>query len=250
MANLMRSTLISLGYKAVASGIRIPKVVSDFDQWGRLIDLTRRLGINIFLDVGANRGFFSKHLRMSGYQGHLFSFEPIPEDHERIRALSANDPRWTTCCYALGAKSGRKKFHMNLCGNGQTVLSSFLPLNEQIGSTRSIVVEVRRLDEVLPDLIAGIGSPRVFLKMDTQGCDNQVLDGASACLEQILGIQSEISVIPLYDGMSHYTESLAHYERIGFSLVDLFVVNRTQDGCAIEYDCVMVRANALAKASR
>jgi hypothetical protein len=45
--------------------------------------------------------------------------------------------------------------------------------------------------------------------------------------------------------MPHYTESLARYERLGFELMDLFVVNRTPDGRVLEYDCVMARAGAL-----
>jgi CO/xanthine dehydrogenase Mo-binding subunit len=103
----------------------------------------------------------------------------------------------------------------------------------------------RRLDEVLPELIAGIGSPRIFLKMDTQGFDSPVLEGASRCLEQIIGIQSEISVIPLYDGMPHYTESLARYEELGFDLINQFVVSRAQDGLVVEYDYVLARRRAL-----
>lgn len=245
MRNFFRPTLVSLGFKALASGVRVPAVVETFNQWGRLVDLIRRLGINVFLDIGANRGFFSKHLRMSGYQGHLFSFEPNPEDHDRIRALAAGDPRWTACCYALGAESATRDFHINLCGPDQTVLSSFLTLKNQSDRTRTVTMEMRRLDEILPTLIAGIESPRIFLKMDTQGFDNQVLEGASGCLDQIVGMQSEISVIPLYHGMAHYTELLARYERLDFALVDMFVAYR-QDGFVGEYDCVMARPSALA----
>ena len=246
MTNFIRSILVNLGYKVIVSGVRLPrsKLVAEFNQWGHLIDLIRRLEINVFFDVGANRGFFSKHLRMSGYRGHLFSFEPIPEDYERIRALAANDPRWTVCGYALGAESGRKSLQINLSGD-ETVLSSFLPLKGQSSDSRIVPVEIRRLDEVLPKLIAAIGSPRIFLKMDTQGFDSQVFEGAGACLDQIMGLQSEISVVPLYDGMPHYTESLARYERFGFELTNLFVVNRTRDGRVVEYDCVMARRGGL-----
>lgn len=71
MTDIIRSMLVSVGYKAIASGIRLPATADNFNQWARLIDLIRRLKINVFLDVGANRGFFSKHLRMSGYRGRL-----------------------------------------------------------------------------------------------------------------------------------------------------------------------------------
>jgi FkbM family methyltransferase len=244
MSTLFRSAFVNLGYKAIANGIRFPsfEMAQAFRQWSRLIDLTHQLGINVFLDVGANRGFFSKHLRMSGYRGYLFSFEPVADDHDRIEALAAKDSRWKTCCCALGSENTTKEFHVNFSGE-QTVLSSFLSLKAPTDKTRTVTVEVRRLDAILPRLLMEIESPRIFLKMDTQGFDNEVIEGASGCLDQVLGIQSEISVIPLYDHMPHYTESLVRYERLGFALVDLFVVNR-RDGFVVEYDCMMARPGA------
>jgi FkbM family methyltransferase len=246
MAKFIRSIVVSLGYMALANGFRLPhpKTAAAFDQWSHLIDLTRRLRINVFLDVGANRGFFSKHLRMSGYRGHLFSFEPIPSDQAQIRKYAANDASWKVCGYALGAENGRKEFQINLSGH-ETVMSSFLPLKEPSLGSQTIEVDIRRLEDVLPELIKGIESPRIFLKMDTQGYDANVIHGAGKCLDQILAIQSEISLIPRYDGLLHYTESLALYERFGFALLNLFVVSRMPDGRVVEYDCVMARPNAL-----
>ena len=241
----MRNMLTRLGFTAIASGVRLApaKVLRDFNQWSTLVGLIKRLEINIFLDVGANRGFFSKHLRSSGYNGRLISFEPIPEDSRHITKLAVNDPNWTVCNYALGAESGNKNFQINLCDQ-QTVLSSFLPLKEKIGETKTVSVAVQRLDNVLPDLLKGIELPRIFLKMDTQGFDGLIIEGAGNYLEKIFGLQSEVSVVPLYDGMPHYTKSLETYERLGFGLVDLFVVNRTKEGRVMEYDCIMERCTA------
>jgi FkbM family methyltransferase len=246
MAGLLRPLFVRLGYRAIAAGVRLPqpKLVADFNQWCHLIDLIGRLEINVVLDVGANRGFFSKHLRMSGYGGRLISFEPIPEDQARIRVLAANDPSWTVCGYALGSASGCQDFHVHISEN-ETTLSSFLPLKARAEASRTVSVDVHRLDQVLPELIRGIGSPRIFLKMDTQGFDGQVFEGASGCMDQIMGIQSEISVVPLYEGMPRYTDSLARYEQRGFELRNLFVVSRTADGRVLEYDCVMARSAAL-----
>jgi FkbM family methyltransferase len=237
----LRSAAVNLGYAAIASGVRLPpsRRVSDFHQWGALIDLIGRLNVNVFLDVGANRGFFSKHLRMAGYKGRLISFEPNPEDHWMIHSFSAGDQEWSVCEYALGAKSETRQFNANVC-DGETTLSSFLPLVQEIGSSRSITVQMRRLDEVLPDLIV-TDVPRIFLKMDTQGYDDQVIEGTGAFLSNIVGIQSEISVVPLYAGMPHYTTSLANYERLGFALMDMFPAVRAPDGRIIEYDCIMSR---------
>ena len=238
----LRRTIAKVAYRAIAKGARVPnaKVISDLAQWGKLIDLTRALDINVFLDVGANRGFFSEHLRNAGYRGKIFSFEPIPEDHANIVRLSASDINWSAQCFALGAENGTRNFHINTT-EGQTVLSSFLPMKNTCSELKIVPVQIRRLDSLLPSLVSGIEKPRIFLKMDTQGFDSQVMEGATNCLDQVFGLQSELSVTPLYENMPHYTEALANYEALGFQLMDMFVVNRTENGAVLEYDCLMAR---------
>ena len=66
--------------------------------------------------------------------------------------------------------------------------------------------------------------------------------GAELCLPQLLGLQSELSVQPLYENMPHYIEALELYERAGLELYDLSVVNRTDDGGILELNCYMRRA--------
>jgi FkbM family methyltransferase len=230
--SVVRSLVVGSAYKAIANGLRLltSKMVSDFQQWSNLIDLVRKLKINVFLDVGANRGFFSKHLRMAGFSGHIFSFEPILEDYERIKQLADGDDKWVACGYALGSESGLKSFNINRVSNNETVLSSFLPLKDSAEVTKSTIVEIRRLDDVLPELMQGIDTPRIFLKMDTQGFDGEVISGSTLSLKNVFGIQSELAVVPLYEGMRPYTESPSRYEGLGFRLMDLFVVNRTEIG--------------------
>lgn len=60
-------------------------------------------------------------------------------------------------------------------------------------------------------------------------------------MRNIIGLQSEISVTPIYRNMTHYTKALDYYESLGFSLMNLFVVNRTSHTSILEYDCIMVR---------
>jgi hypothetical protein len=68
---------------------------------------------------------------------------------------------------------------------------------------------------------------RVKVKMDRQGFDRNVVEGALGCFDGVLGLQSEVSVLD-------YTESVSHYERIGFSLIEMFVVLR-RDQFVLEY---------------
>lgn len=123
----------------------------------------------------------------------------------------------------------------------ESVYSSFLEkLDSQQGLTPQ-EVQVKRLDDIFPSLIQGIESPKVFLKMDTQGFDLEVFKGAAGCLEHIVGIQSELSIQPIYKGMPHYLEALQVYESAEFELFNLSPVNRTDNGRIIELNCFMRR---------
>ena len=77
--------------------------------------------------------------------------------------------------------------------------------------------------------------------MDTQGYDVEVFRGASGCIADVQGIQSELSVQPMYVGMPHYLEALTIYEAAGFDLYNLSVVNRMRDGGLLELNCFMKR---------
>lgn len=204
--------------------------------------LIRALDINIVLDVGANRGFWSRHLRQSGYKGHIVSFEPIAANAAIIEARREGDPRWQAINCALGAEEKQADFTIVLSGpEDETVLSSFLPIRDAGARTAIERVQMKRLDSFLPMLRELTPDPRIFLKMDTQGYDQQVMAGAGAVIDHVRLLQSEIAVEPLYDGMPRYTDALAGYQALGFRLMDLFVVNRTREGGVLEYDCLMRR---------
>lgn len=240
----MKKLLAILGYRAIAAGLRVPDIgaLRALRQQARTMDLIRALDINIVLDVGANRGFWSRHLRQSGYRGHIVSFEPIAANAAIIEARRKGDPQWQAMGCALGAEDRQADFNVVLSGPGdETVLSSFLPIRTGRARTRIEKVTVKRLDGFLPMLRDLAPDPRIFLKMDTQGYDAQVMAGAGAVIDHVRLLQSEVAVAPLYEGMMPYTEALAGYEAMGFRLMDLFLVNRTREGGVLEYDCLMMR---------
>nr|WP_272916562.1 FkbM family methyltransferase [Tsuneonella aeria] len=204
--------------------------------------------IDCVLDVGANTGQFADRLRRTGYTGHIVSFEPMPREYAIIAEAANRDARWHTFNFALGSKAETKRF--NVLGSGAgTVYSSFLdPLpGETPAVSETIAIEVRRLDDVFDRIEGLVGADaRHFLKIDTQGYDLEVCKGGEAALPRMLGLQSEVSIKPLYAGQPGYIDALAYYEALGFALMNLSIVNRTAAGSVLEYDCLMARPAALA----
>jgi hypothetical protein len=121
------------------------------------------------------------------------------------------------------------------------VLSSFLDSVDKGEKVTTHEVSMRRLDSMFASIVEGIDDPRVFLKIDTQGYDVEVFKGASGCIANVRGLQSELSVQPVYMEMPHYLEALEAYEAAGFDLHNLSVVNRVPNGGLLELNCFMKR---------
>jgi FkbM family methyltransferase len=236
------STLVkSLALFAVSAGARVPEnPVTRFQELAHLKQLLARLGIDCVLDVGANQGQFATELRRLGYRKRILSFEPVAREFDVLRTRFAGDAAWQGFPYALGQED--KSTQMNVFSD-LTVMSSLLtPLGKQ-KNVHVQSVEVKRLDGLLPAVLPDLKDARIFLKMDTQGFDLEVFKGAHGVLGRVFGLQSELSVRPLYRDMPHYIEALSTYEAAGFDLSNLTVVSRTSEMDLQELNCFMVKRN-------
>ena len=122
-----------------------------------------------------------------------------------------------------------------------TEMSSLLTPRGDWPSIEQETIAVRRLDDLFADVVGPISEPRVFLKLDIQGYDLQVFEGASRCRDQTGGLQSELSVLPLYDGMPTNLEALSTFQNAGFMLTNVSVVSRAPEGQLQELNCFMRR---------
>ena len=105
-----------------------------------------------------------------------------------------------------------------------------------------IPVQVTTLDKLLPQVVADIPDPRVFLKLDTQGYDLHVIKGSIQSLNRICLIQSELSIIPLYKTMPNYVQALQVFNELAFIPTGFFsVYQQRETGINLEYDVVLTR---------
>ena len=57
-----------------------------------------------------------------------------------------------------------------------------------------------------------------MLKIDTQGYERNVIEGALASLSRIMIIQLEMSIVPLYENEILFIETIKYLEKIGYQL--------------------------------
>lgn len=213
-----------------------------------LLRLLTTLKINCVFDVGAHRGEYGLQLRALGYRGRIASFEPVAENYAALAQCCALDPAWQAHQVALGAEEGSRDINVF----DGTTFSSFLTPSSyghasfasKMRLERTETVAVKRLESVFDACVAGLAEPRVLLKLDTQGYDLVVLEGAGSRLEKILAVQTELSVQPLYQDIStDFTAALGSFRQRGFELSGLYPVNwDPRDGLRlVEMDCLLCR---------
>ena len=208
-----------------------------------IINLIKHYKIDLILDVGANHGQFGKMLRDEGYKGEIHSFEPVSKAFEHLSRTCLNDQKWFAHKIAMGDTCGEQTVNITESSD----LSSFLNPNDfgkekykRIKVLHKETVEVSTIDSFLTTQIADFDKKQIVLKMDTQGYDLKVFKGALNTIANIVCIVSELSLIPIYSGMSHYLDSLRKYEEYGFVVTGLYPISRKENLSVIEMDCMLI----------
>jgi FkbM family methyltransferase len=237
----LRTLVRRLGFDIV----RYPNLTGSIGP--HLLAVFERMRIDCVLDVGAHWGEYAALLRSSGYKGQIVSFEPVSSSVEKLRELSAGDPHWNIQHIALGSRPGIAEINVSRDSDLSSFLATSPYARAEFPDATDLeggeVVEVRRLDEFLEEWNS-IAGRRFFLKLDTQGWDLQVLEGAHGSLDRTFGIQSEVSVKAMYVGSPSYLDALKTFQDLGFELTGVFPVNRDRNLRVIELDCVLVKADS------
>jgi FkbM family methyltransferase len=204
-------------------GVDIVRFNSRTHPLARRAQLLVANGINLVLDVGANVGWYGHTLREIGYRGRIVSFEPLSAAYQQLSRRAQTDRfAWRALNLALGATDTTSE--INIAGNSQS--SSFfdmLPAHLQAATISKYVgkerVTVRRLDSLFSEICSA--DDRILLKIDTQGYEKNVLDGANNSLPHIRMVQLEMSLTPLYQNELLFDELHTFLKSKGLMLVSL-----------------------------
>jgi FkbM family methyltransferase len=184
-----------------------------------LIHLLTLLKTDLVVDVGANKGQYGRMLLDHGYSGSIYSFEPLSDAFQQLEAASKLYPRWSSFHSAIGNRQGR--LVINVAEN--LVSSSLLEVTEASTAAepstafkRKEEVAIQSLDTLLADVRERF--KHVFLKVDVQGYELEVLYGAEDFLSVVTGVQLEMSFVPLYVGGPVYRDIIAFMDQKGFDL--------------------------------
>ncbi|MBN8832584.1 MAG: FkbM family methyltransferase [Sphingomonadales bacterium] len=220
-------------------------------QYGEIVALRRMVahfGIDCVIDVGANAGQYATMLRHDvGFRGTILSFEPNPGVCRELEKVASKDGNWHVYNMALSDRDGEAEFHimaadqfssLNVPGQGLEPIFA-----DRTAVTSTVHVPCARLDRLWPDLAPAKEAKAILLKMDTQGHDAQVCSGASKVLGEMVGVQTELAVRPLYAGATDFRTMIALLGEAGFVPNAMFANNKGHFPLLVELDGLFVRAD-------
>ena len=203
--------------------------------------------ISLILDVGANTGQFVREMRDdTNFSGKIISFEPLSDAYKILEKNSKNDHNWHVRNYALGDVENSSA-DINISKNSySSSILGMLPRHylcaensEYVGSE---LINITTLDSIFQEIDSG--SDNIYLKIDTQGFESQVLEGANNSLSRIDIIQVEMSIVPLYNNQLLFRDMLDLLFEKGFTLVSIepgFTDNDT--GQLLQFDGIFLNNN-------
>ena len=210
---LLNTILVEIGFEL----LRFPNGLLK-----KRIELLRKYKVDFVFDVGANTGQYASQLRRAGYKGEILSFEPLNEAFAALRKKTDQDNLWNAVQMGLGDFDGEAVIHVA----ENSVSSSIRDIKNEhvqaVPKSKYIAQEtitVRKLDTVFHEYKKE--GKTCFLKIDTQGFEKEVINGALQSLSAFAGIQVEMSLVPLYEGESMYEELKKLIEQNGFELFSL-----------------------------
>lgn len=203
------------------AGLELHRYTPSTSNSARLLRILSYHDIDLVLDVGANVGQYAQYIRHIGYRGRIVSFEPLSSAHAQLLADSSHDRLWEIAPQmAIGDQD--RDITINISRN--SVSSSLLPM---LSSHQAMApdseyqdkdtVRMHTLDTVAQDYLRPDTSS-IYIKIDVQGYEQKVLQGAASILSRVKGFQLELSLIPLYEGEVLFPQMLQIMNDLGFAL--------------------------------
>lgn len=228
---------------ALLKRLRHRELVS-FGLLANLMTMRRKAvitGIDSIWDVGANQGQFAFMAHAVWPNLPIYSFEPDPECFVRLKH---HFDRFRIPGQPFNMGMGAEEGELELTRYADNVNNSFLPRPQDQHVVRDkVTVPCSTLDALGASVPT---SHAALLKLDVQGFELAVLEGASAFLGRCRYVLAEVAFSPAYTGGAHADEVMRALRGQGFECIQLLDILRDSGGRIIEADMLFENAHWMA----
>jgi len=208
-------------------------------------DWLRSAGIQTVIDVGGFVGSFAYAVRTILPEVQIYSFEPVDENFASLEKNLSSPGHFQAFQTALGNRSGSIDFFRNDFVASSSVLEmadlhrqAFPQTEHQV----KVTVPVARLDDYLGKMTL---QKRALLKIDVQGYEAVILEGAKETLKQVDYLLTEVSYQTLYKDQPLFDEMNTLITAQGFGYAGTFdSMFSPLDGSILQSDALFIRREA------
>lgn len=183
-------------------------------EWGVKCFMNQHYsGKSIFIDIGANVGTYSVMLAGKGLD--VIAFEPAYESYKALNInmmLNGYEKRFMAFNFGLSTENRRAGFNYDPINTGASHLDT-LPFENETFAQRAVhtEIELRRFDDLTDELNIDPNAG-VLMKIDVEGMEPQVIEGASNFIKKHNNLtlvmecahSSKESLIRLLDSLGNF----------------------------------------------
>ena len=213
-----------------------------------LFELLKLYQVDAVFDIGANSGMSGEFFRNIGFTGKMVSFEPVNYLYRQLAEKTSRDSLWLSENVAISDQEGEQEIYLT---GGSGAANSFL---KSIGQMEQVapelatigreMVKLRTLSSIIREHY--LRGDRLFLKIDAQGYEKKILEGAGEQLNKVVGMRIELSIVRNYDGELLICDMLPYLYKLGFRLcaIEEAWSNRTTEE-VYQVDAILFRPERL-----
>jgi FkbM family methyltransferase len=195
------------------------------------------------IDIGANKGQFSLSARHVFKDSNIFSFEPLEKPASEFKKLFNSDNKVTLFQSAIGPQKENVEMHVSKRKDS----SSILPIGNRQSSifpgTEESHIEEIKVGPLHQFLSKEEFKKRVFVKIDVQGYELDVLKGCEELIHLFDFIYVECSFIELYEGQALAHEVIKYLNSRSFELKGIYNTFYHKNGIAVQSDFLFKRVD-------
>lgn len=197
----------------------------------------------VVFDIGAYKGDYTAMYQRMWPEAEYHLFEPVAEPAEALRERFAGQPKVHVNTVAVADKTYEELQTLHVGGQG-TEMTSLLKRAEGRRYYRHELEPLPEATEVicLDDYVRAAKIKSVHLiKMDTQGAEGLILEGAKYVLKykKPLMLYMEVFFVPMYEGTPMLWELMAALDKFHYSLFDIYNGGRSKVNRQLKFADVM-----------
>lgn len=226
--------------EAIAAALELARVSGRLRAQELLNGLVARGDAMVF-DIGANLGFSTASYRQMFPDATIHAFEPHPKAFDQLREKFRADGKVILNNCGVADQPGRLQFNLS----NDIASSSFLAISNTSPYVRGIGLSMVETCEVavtsVDEYCSAQGIDRIdFMKLDVQGFERKVLDGASRMLKRhaIGVIQTEIVFRDFYTESSSFFEIEECLQAHGYSLRCIYDIYPAEGAQIFQCDAI------------